>query len=557
MKFSYVERLGFALVAAAVATLAACGGSSDIVDYRTDPQKFTSACAAITGSAIGGGVATSAAFAPAVAASGAALAIPDHCLVRGEINKRTGVDGKPYAIQFELRLPGSWNRRFFYQGGSGVDGSVPPAYGAYPGGGNVRNALLDGAAVVTTNSGHEAPFDLASNATFLFALDPQARDEYGDAQLPLVANASRTLINRLYGAAPSKSYFVGCSNGGRQAMVAAQRAPDLFDGIIAGAPGFRLAEAAIEGSIFRAQLAASVAPLGADGRPDILKPLTTAEKAVVSNRILAACDALDGATDGMISRPSACQPDPAQWVCGAGETANCLSAAKADYVKKFFAGAKTSAAAQVYSAWPYDPGMVDTAGTPPAFFYWIFAGEASHVYTTPPTVTPDLLGYARTADLNTEFAKISATSGIYKRSGRDFTNAESPDMDAFRARNGKLMIFNGTADWAFSAKDAERYYKLVQARYGATAAADFSRLFVVPGMGHCSGGAYGTDQFDGYGALVKWVEQGVAPDAMTATARAAAGVAWPGRTRPLCAYPKEAVYKGTGSIEDAANFACQ
>ncbi|MFT4103608.1 MAG: tannase/feruloyl esterase family alpha/beta hydrolase [Burkholderiaceae bacterium] len=340
-------------------------------------------------------------------------------------------------------------------------------------------------------------------------------------------------------------------------MIAAQEHPELFDGIVAGSPGFRLVESALEGSIFRAQLAAGVAPIGADGLPDITNPLTAAEKAVVRQRILDQCDALDGATDGMVGRISACHPDPAQWVCAAGQTGNCLSAAKADYVKNFFAGAKTSSGRQIYAPWPYDPGMVDTLGTPNAFFYTIFAGEASHVYTTPPTLTADLLGCARTADLDTEFLKTFAVTEVYKRSAYEFTNGSSPDMDAFRARNGKILYFNGTADWAFSFNDLAAYHDKVRTRYGDAEAGKFARAFAVPGMDHCSGGADGTDQFDAFGAIVKWVEEGVAPDVMMSTARAAAGVSWPGRTRPLCAYPKEAVYNGSGDIEQASNFHCE
>ena len=242
-------------------------------------------------------------------------------------------------------------------------------------------------------------------------------------------------------------------------------------------------------SIHRAQIAAAVAPIGADGKPDITNPLTAAEKAVVKSRILAACDAADGALDGMVSRISACRPDPAQWVCTGGNTSNCLPANKADYVAKFFEGAKTQSGTRIYGPWPYDPGMVGTLGTPSSFFYGIFAGEASHVYTTPPTVTPDLLTYARTADLDAEYAKIFAVSGIYTRSGRDFTNADNPNMDAFRARKSKILMSDGTADLALPFNDLTDYYTKVQTRYGANEAADFARAFAVPGMDHCSGGA--------------------------------------------------------------------
>jgi feruloyl esterase len=537
------------------ALLQGCGGD-DSVPVAAAPQtieQFKTACSALVGSVVAGGTVATAEFTEASTGAVTATSVPQHCLLRGAMNKRTGIDGKPYALQFELRLPFTWNNRFYYQGGSGVDGTLFTALGAYSGGGNTRNALLDGYAVVTTDSGHIAEPGVA-NGQFLFAADPQARYEYGDQQLPQVTAAGKTLVAKMYGAAPSKSYFVGCSNGGRQAMIAAQRYPDLFDGIVAAAPGFRLTQASIQGSLYQAQIAASVAPPGTDGKPDITKTFSDAEKATVRSRILGACDALDGAVDGMVTKMSACNPDPLTWACKAGETSNCLATEKAAYAKKLFDGAKTSAGEQIYAPWPFDPGMADQTGNP---FLTIFAGEASHVYTTPPTITPDLLGYSLTGNIDTEYAKLSATNATFTRSGNSFTNGESPNMDAFKARGGKLVIFNGAADLAFSIKDVEAYYKKVQARYGATETPAFTRAFFVPGMGHCSGGAYGTDQFDAVGAMVNWVEKGAAPDVMIATARAAAGVSWPGRTRPLCAYPKEAIYKGSGSIEDAANFSCQ
>lgn len=540
-------------VVASVGGLWACGGSGTAVPIERTVEQFSAACAALAGAAVGGGAVSEATFTAASAAPVTATSVPQHCLVRGAMNQRTGIDGKPYALRFELRLPFAWNTRFYYQGGSGVDGTLFTAVGNYTGGGNTRNALLDGYAVVTTDSGHVTEAGVA-NGLFLFGADPQARDEYGDAQIPLVTAAAKGLINRLYGIGAQKSYFVGCSNGGRQAMVAAQRYPALFDGIVAAAPGFRLAQASIQGSLYQAQISAAVAPAGSSGAPDITQTLSAAEKATVRARILGACDALDGATDGMVSRMSACKPDPLQWACAAGETANCLTPAKAQYVKKLFDGAKTRAGEQIYAPWPFDPGMTEQAGNP---FLFLFAGEASHIYTTPPTITTDLTGYSLSADVDAEYAKLSATNATFKRAGITFTNAESPDMDAFRSRGGKLLIFNGAADLAFSIKDVESYYKRVQARYGEAQAASFVRAFFVPGMGHCSGGSAGTDQFDAVGSLVNWVEKGAAPDVMVATARAAAGVPWPGRTRPLCAYPKEAVYKGSGSIEDAANFSCQ
>ncbi|KGE01907.1 hypothetical protein JL39_03920 [Rhizobium sp. YS-1r] len=513
---------------------------------------FAARCSALKGMSVDGGHVTMAEATAASAPPVTAKSVPDHCLVRGATNERTGIDGQPYALQFELRLPVEWNERFYYQGGSGVDGILFEALGTYSGGGNPRNALLDGYAVVTTDSGHQAVAD-KPNGRFLFGADPQARLEYGNMQIPQVTAAAKSLIGSFYGEALKFSYFYGSSNGGRQAMIAAQQYPDLFNGILASAPGFRLAQASIQ-ALYQAQISAKVAPKGPDGLPDLKNTLTADEKAVVVTKILDACDMLDGAKDGMVSRISACQPDVAEWACKAGETTGCLPEAKADYVKKLFAGAYTSDGRQIYAPWPFDPGMADQTSNS---YFFLFAGEASHIYTTPPTITQDIVGYGLSADIDREFAKISATAAPFTVAGTDLTNGESPDMDKFRANGGKLMIYNGTADFAFSVYDVAAYYKKVEQRYGADAARDFVRVFFVPGMAHTRGGSFGTDQFDAFGALTQWVEKGIAPTRMISTARAEAGVKWPGRTRPLCLYPSEAVYDGHGDVEKAESFVCQ
>ena len=372
----------FSLSAVLVAALAACGGGNSpvVVGEPAAPPVAAvpsaaaqqAACPALVGTVVPyGGTVTSAVFTPASAGTVTADSVPDHCLIRGAMNPRIGVDGRPYALQFELRLPVGWNRKFFYQGGSGVDGTLFTAVGQYGGGGNTRNALLDGYAVVTTDSGHQTIAGVA-NGAFLFGADPQARLEYGNQQIPNVTRAARQLISGFYGSAASKSYFLGCSNGGRQAMIAAQQYPTLFDGIVAAAPGNRLAQASIQ-ALYQAQLTASVAPTGTDGLPDLTQGLTSTEMTTVKNRIVAACDALDGATDGIIAKMSACNPDPTAWVCAAGETSNCLSAPKASYFKNLMAGAHTSTGAEIYAAWPYDPAMAAQTANP---FLTIFAGEA-------------------------------------------------------------------------------------------------------------------------------------------------------------------------------------
>ena len=522
--------------------LSGCGGSSSS-DFA-----FMDQCEALVGLPVEGGSVTSATYTRANDGDPSSSLWPDHCLVRGAMNERTGIDGKPYALRFEVRLPEEWNDRLYYQGGSGVDGTLFTAVGRYAGGGNTRNALIDGFSVVTTDSGHQTETG-APNGSFLFGADPQARDEYGDMQIPKVTAAARTVIMSLYGSPDQYSYFVGCSNGGHQAMIAAQRYPDLFDGVIASAPGFRLSQASIQ-ALYQAQLTAEVAPTGPEGHPDLSHGLTAAERTLVRDRILDSCDGLDGLEDGIVHRLSACDLKPSDWVCGVGESDNCLSTKKAEYVDAMFAGAYTADGDLIYSAWPFDPGMVAQFANP---FLGIFAGEASHIYTTPPTITEDLTGYALNADIDEEYRKLFATNATFLRAGVDFTNGESPNLDAFRASGGKLIMLNGSADLAFSPLDVAAYYEEVEQRYGA-ATEDFVRAYVVPGMAHCAGGL-ATDQFDSFGELQRWAEQGIRPDEIVGTA--GDDTPWPGRTRPLCPYPTEAVYAGAGDPEVASSFTCQ
>ncbi|SUC82758.1 Tannase and feruloyl esterase [Pannonibacter phragmitetus] len=516
---------------------------------------FIEACRSVNQTGVPEGQVTQAQFNREEVVAGST--VPAHCLIRGVMRERKGTDGRSYALNFELRLPVNWNQRFFFNGGGGVDGRLPSATGTYSFGGHATTPLQDGYAVVTHDGGHVADYtNLQSNTTFLFGGEHQARLMYGHEHIPLVAAAARQLISAVYSEEPKFSYFVGCSNGGRQALMAAQRYPDLFDGIIANAPGFRLAQASIDGGIFRTQLAASVAPRLEDGSPDWKNTLTPEEEGIVKSRILAACDALDGAEDGMVSNWQQCTPDPMDWVCS-GSSTDCLSPEKATYVKTFTEGAKTAGGKQVYSRWHYDPGMVGEMGSPSPFARWIFAGESSHVYTTPPTITSDIAGYALHASLDEEFAKLFATTADFPVSGAEFTNAESPDLDAFKAAGSKLFIMNGTADWAFSFHDVVAYREAVAERYGEAETDAFMKIFAVPGMGHCRGGAYGTDRMDFMTPLVEWVEKGRETTEVMSEARAEAKVSWPGRTRPICAYPRQAFYKGEGDIEDGANFVCR
>ncbi len=279
--------------------------------------------------------------------------VPDHCLVRGLINERIGIDGKPYAIGYELRLPLQWNGKFFFQGGGGTDGILRPAVGVLPGT-PTTNGLMRGYAVVSTDAGHRD--EPGSLGPYLFGLDPQARADVGYNSIPTVNDAARALLGRFYSNAPSRSYFVGCSNGGRQAMLATQRYPNLFDGVISGAPAYRVPLAAID-AIHQTQLFAKVAPQGADGKPDIGSSFTPEEMKTVAGAVLDKCDGADGAQDGLVQNVAQCKFEPRTLACKPGQNSQCLPEAKASLLDTMFKGARNSRGEVIYSTWPFDPGI--------------------------------------------------------------------------------------------------------------------------------------------------------------------------------------------------------
>lgn len=527
-------------------------------------QDFRAACGALSSSgADGAGRVTEAAFVqagtlPVTGQRGPGTA-PNHCLVRGRINERTGVDGKPYWIGYEARLPESWNGKFMFQGGGGMDGVLRTALGVLPGTA-VENGLGRGYAVVSTDAGHlEEPGPVGA---FLFGLDPQARLDKGTNSIPTTDRAARALIGRLYGKGPARSYFVGCSNGGRQAMAATQLFPELYDGVIAGAPAYRVPLAAID-AVHGTQLLAKVAPALPDGKPDLGNALSPAELRTLADGVIERCDAADGIRDGMVFDTAACRFDPRELACKPGQNSACLPAAKADALAGILAGAKGKDGRLLYSGWVADPGMAAPGWTvwrlgrpgaspPNAINATLIPGSLAYVFNAPPERPTDLVDYTLHYDLDRDPARIEKPADGFPP-GLAFEYAASADLDAFRRRGGKIIFHHGTADPIFSALDTVAYLDGLKARYGE-ATKDLARLFLVPGMNHCGGGPT-TDQLDELTALERWVEAGVAPDSMVA--RGSPASPWPGRGRLLCAWPKVGTYKGAGDPESAESFECR
>jgi len=492
-----------------------------------------------------------------------------HCLVKGQMFKRKGSDGRDYAIGFEMRLPNAWNGRFFYQGNGGLDGAVQPAVGVL-GGGPLTGALAQGFAVISSDAGHTGA------QTGVFGAEPQSRLDYGYQAVGKLTPMAKALILNAYGKGPDRSYIGGCSNGGRHTMVAMSRFGDQYDGYLAGAPGYRLPNAAVA-QLWGAQQWAPLATPGATAPhplsaqapriADLGTGFTAAERQTVANAILAKCDALDGVKDGMVMATQACQAafNVTRDVPGcAADTRDaagqCLTAAQKQVVSHVFAGGKTASGQAVYSSFPHDIGV---AGSDWA--KWKFANSlaldplsVSTVFSVPPTPVN-----AMTIKADERLPLFAVVSDVYKESGLSLMNPPQNDspsnLAGLKARGAKVMVYHGVSDPIFSAEDTRQWVERVNAAQGG-GGRNFARYFPVPGMNHCSGGL-AADQFDMLTPLVKWVEQGVAPESVVASVRSANAELpkdWsPKRTRPLCAYPNTAKYSGSGNVEDASNFSCQ
>ena len=545
-----------------VTALGFCSSEAAATDFKAECERLTqgvSFAGRITEATF---VSAGAVALPPYGPPGSSTPTPDHCVVRGQIDERTGVDGKPYAIGYELRLPILWNGKFLFEGGGGSDGVLRPALDVIPFGAPKPNALSAGYVAATTDAGH---LDEAGPiGPYLFGLDPKARADKGYSSIPPVTAAAKALIAAVYGKEPSRSYFAGCSNGGRQAMMVTQRYPELFDGVVAASPAYRVPLAAID-AVGQTQALMSIAPKGVDGASDLGSALTDDDLKLFAAAILEACDAADGVKDGMVQNVGACKFDPESLACKTGQNSACLSPAKVNVIKRLFDGTRNSKGEVIYSTWPYDPGVASPgwrawrlgapkANPPNARNVTLIPGSIAYVFMSPPEKPADLLAWEMKFDLDRDTTKVFQSKDGFE-AGMEFEAATSTDLDVFKKRGGKMIFVHGMADPIFSPLDTIRYVQALKERYSADAA-NFSRLFLIPGMNHCAGGP-STDEYDAVTALDAWVESGTPPDVLMAKARKTPDVPWPGRTRPLCAYPKTTTYKGSGDIEAADNFECR
>lgn len=482
------------------------------------------------------------------------LVLPSHCEVTATLRERTGSDGRPYAVNLRIRLPEGWNGRFLMQGGGGTNGTVGDALGMV--GMGQPNALERGFAVMAQDSGHDNArnFDPARGGAAAFGFDPEARAQYGGTSLPLSTAAARALVRTLYGRMPQFSYFVGCSKGGQEGMMLAQRYPALYDGIVAGAPGFSLPRAAVA-EMWNTQAIAGAlgAKAGALTPQGLAGAFSMAQLGLVRQSVLDACDGADGARDGIVANYRACTsakvlPQLNRRLCAPGQGGGeCLTRPQIDALTRIHTGARDSKGRQIYPGFPWDAGWSDmgwriwTMGSPdgavPALNAAMGASSLSVIFSVPPRPigpTPqDGLDFAMRYDFDRDTPGIYRTGGAFTRSAWQDIGARSANLSAFRARGGRLIVPHGLSDPVFSANDTMAWWDEVN-RLNRGRAATFARVFPVPGMGHCQGGP-ATDGYDALAALTDWVEHGKAPEALAA--RAGPNSPWPGRQRPVCRYP--------------------
>ncbi|MCB2066163.1 MAG: tannase/feruloyl esterase family alpha/beta hydrolase [Erythrobacter sp.] len=513
---------------AAASLIALAAGTPATITAQAPSAPVTAArCEAFAQAQVGEGVELTAARLVAAGPQAATfpgqppVVLPAHCLVDGVINRRLGAGGTEYGIRFQLALPVEWNGRYLLQGGGGLNGIVRPAFGQVAAG--EGTALGQGFAVASHDSGHEgAGFDQSFHA------DQRASLDFAETSVLTVTQVTRALTQQFYGAAPHHSYFTGCSTGGREGMLASQRYPELFDGIVMGAPAMRPGHSnlGIEWSqvlLNRTQPASVTGPAG----------VTADERQVITAQLALQCDGADGREDGIIANVAACRSfDPSALACRPGESAGCIAPERVAALQQAFAGMTNAAGRHVYAPIPWDYGITFTGPGLPGYL---------------PAGQPGVFGPANASrDIDVD-ERLHAVE--WDAVGRLTDTPYWTNLSTYLGHQGKLIYFHGVSDPWFSAFDTWDYFERAREANGAEAWDNAARFYMVPGMMHCGGGdAY--DSFDLLGPLVDWVESGQAPDAVTASRRQGGG------QMPLCPYPAYAHYTG-GDAAAAGSYQCR
>jgi feruloyl esterase len=475
------------------------------------------------------------AFTPPSGSAAPFKELPAFCRVTGVIKPTSDSD-----IRFEVWMPSTgWNGKFQGIGNGGFAGTISqPALAA---------AVGRGYAAASTDTGHTT-----TDATWALG-HPEKIVDYGYRAVHEMTEKAKSIVSAFYGNGPKRSYFASCSNGGRQALMEAQRYPNDYDGVIAGAPANQFTRI-LSGFAFNLQAllsdSASYIP------PSKLKAIEAAA--------LAACDARDGVTDGVLDEPNKCSFDPAVLLCKGADSDSCLTEKQVIALKKIYAGPHDSKGGQLI------PGFLPGGETGPGGWQAWITGSGSNkglqfffsTQTFANMIYNDPKWDLKTFNLEKDGKLADEKLG-------SILNATDPNLKAFKAHGGKLILYHGWSDAALPPVNTINYFESVVAKMGLREAGSFVRLYMVPGMQHCGGGpgpnSFGSSvtstpadaQHDMSMAIERWVEQDIAPDQVIASKRQGldpkSAIT---RTRPLCPYPQVAHYKGSGSTDDAANFVC-
>ncbi len=442
-----------------------------------------------------------------------AVSLPETCRVAATL--RPSSDSE---IKMELWMPVSnWNGKYQAVGNGAFNGNINS--------GAMTTALARGYAASSTDTGHTG-----GSASFGLG-HPEKVIDFGWRAVHETAGASKKIIASFYGSDPKFSYWNGCSAGGRQAMQAAQRFPADFNGIIAGAPGLDWTGRAAQAVRIAKRLEQNEAAR-----------LGQTQRQVLHSAVVAACDLIDGVKDGVIENPKRCKFDPGVLECKGSDEASCLTTPQVETARLIYSAAVNPKTKRAING--LEPGSE---------LGWTDLGWTASARAT----GLDQFRFLVFGDPEWTIQKFNWESDIALAEEKDNNtlNALDPNLKPFISRGGKLIQYHGWSDPQIAPANTTQYYdRVVEVLGGRDKVHDSYRLFMAPGMGHCGGGE-GPNTFDMVTALERWVEAGMAPEQIMATITRPTAVL--DRSRPLCPYPTVAVYKGTGSTDDAANFACR
>ena len=457
---------------------------------------------------------TAATFVPAAAATpgrggrGGGAAMPAHCRVDAVL-----APSSDSHIEMELVMPAEgWNGKFLAVGNGGWAGNIET--------GAIATGLARGYAAASNDTGHKG-----GSGAFVVG-HPEKVIDFGYRSMHEMAIQSKAIIQAFYKRAPTLSYYQGCSTGGRQGLMEAQRFPEDFDAIIAGAPVYN-----------QVHLNESQVSLQVDMLKDPAKLVPAAKVKLFNDAVVAACDEKDGVKDGIVSDPRTCKFDPAVLLCKGGDGADCFTAAQVDSAKKAYAPVTTKSGELVYPG--HSPGFE---------FGW-------RIPTTAAAMNPlfaDMPKYLGRQDANFNLMSFDLDTDLaLAMKNGSMIESSDPNLAKFKARGGKLLMYHGWADPGPAPENTINYYTSVVKALGGSKQDDWMRLFLIPGMGHCGGGVSNSpNSFDTLSALETWREKGTAPDQIIGSNTQA------GLSRPLCPFPQVAKYLGTGSTNDAKSFVC-